>query len=186
MKPKKCKDCKEIFEPFKLLQPRCVPCAIEKGKKDAKRQAEKARKQQQAKQRKTHKERKERVKTRPEWLREAQTAFNTYIRERDKNEPCISCQRYHAGQYHAGHYLSVGAMPELRFNELNCHKQCAPCNNHLSGNIALYRINLIKKIGMDRVEWLEGPHELQKLDIDQIKAIKQKYKEKLKALKETN
>lgn len=115
--------------------------------------------------------------------REAQKAFNAYIRERDKNEPCISCQRHHEGQYHAGHYKTAGGFPELRFEELNCHKQCAPCNNHLSGNITQYRINLINKIGLDNVEWLESKHEPKRYTCNDLLAIEQKYKLKLKELK---
>ena len=129
------------------------------------------------------KERRDKLKSRSQWLSEAQAAFNKFIRERDKDEPCISCQRFHNGQYHAGHYRSIGACPELRFEEMNVHKQCAPCNNHLSGNAIDYRINLVKKIGVENVEWLEGNHELQKLTIDEIKEIKTKYKNKLKELK---
>ena len=161
---------------MKFAQPRCVPCALIRGRSDAKKKL--------AKQSRIEtKKRKDKVKTRSEWLREAQTAFNAFIRERDKDLPCISCQRYHEGQFHAGHYRTVGANPELRFNEDNCHKQCAPCNNHLSGNITNYRINLVKKIGVDGVEILEGPHEIQKLTIEQIKEIKALYKNKLKELK---
>ena len=119
---------------------------------------------------------------RSHWIKKAQTAFNKYVRQRDAEEPCISCGRFHNGQYHAGHYKSVGSSPELRFNELNNHKQCAPCNNHLSGNIVNYRPRLIEKIGLDKVEWLEGPHKPAKLSIDDIKAIEKKYKAKLKEL----
>lgn len=112
----------------------------------------------------------------------AQQAFNAYIRMRDHGDNCISCGRDHGGQYHAGHYRSAGAHPELRFEEFNCHKQCAPCNNHLSGNIADYRINLIKKIGKDKVEWLEGPHQPKKYTCKDLKEIEDHYKQKLKEL----
>jgi len=115
--------------------------------------------------------------------KEAQKAFNANVRFRDSSLPCISCNRHHTGQYHAGHYKSIGSSPELRFEELNCHKQCAPCNNHLSGNIENYRINLIKKIGLDKVEWLEGPHEPKKYTCADLKEIEQYYKTKLKMLK---
>jgi hypothetical protein len=115
--------------------------------------------------------------------KQAQAAFNAYIRLRDIDDPCISCQRFHAGQYHAGHYRSVGAHPELRFEELNNNKQCAPCNNHLSGNITDYRINLIKKIGLEKVEWIEGKHEPKKYTCKELKEIELKYKQKLKELK---
>ncbi|TEW24926.1 recombination protein NinG, partial [Histophilus somni] len=98
---------------------------------------------------------KERLKSRSERLKELQGVFNRFIRLRDKNLPCISCGRYHQGQWHAGHYRSVGACPELRFNEDNVHKQCSVCNNHKSGNVIEYRINLVAKIGVERVEFLE-------------------------------
>ena len=131
---------------------------------------------------KIHKAKKESLKTKGEHLREAQTAFNAYIRLRDAEEPCISCGKFHTGQYHAGHYRSVGSSPELRFEPLNNHKQCAPCNNHLSGNLIKYRINLIEKIGLEKVEWLEGPHEPKRYTIEQIKEIKVHYRKRVREM----
>lgn len=150
----------------------CSPkCAIKKGKLDkavAKKEVAK---------------RKEALKSRSEWLAETQSAFNAYIRKRDEQDPCISCgNTREKSKYNAGHYLSVGAHPELRFHEDNCHKQCEYCNTHLSGNIAAYRPQLIAKIGTERVEWLEGPHEAAKYTIDEAKAIRSTYKQKLKEL----
>jgi hypothetical protein len=122
------------------------------------------------------------LKSRSDWLKEAQTAFNKYIRLRDAELPCVSCGRFHEGQWHAGHYLSVGAHPELRFNELQVWKQCMPCNSHLSGNQVNYRIELIKRIGIDKVEWLEGRHEPLKLTIEEIKILIAEYKSKIKQI----
>lgn len=123
---------------------------------------------------------KESLRPRSWYLKEAQKWFNKYIRLRDGAEPCISCRRFHDGQYHAGHYRTVAAAPMLRFHEDNCHKQCAPCNNHLSGNLTQYRINLVAKIGLERVEWLEGPHEPAKYTIGDLVEIIDKYKAKCK------
>src|SRR5690554_6210354 len=142
-----------------------------------------ARKAQEKAQRAKHRADKERLKTKSQHAKEAQTAFNAYIRKRDEHLPCISCQRHHTGQYHAGHYRSVGGNPELRFEPLNTHKQCQPCNTHLSGNLIDYRINLIKKIGQAKVDWLEGPHEPKRYTIEQLKEITKHYKAKLKDLK---
>ena len=132
-----------------------------------------------------HREQKKELKANDKSYREkcAQAAFNAYIRCRDSNLCCISCGRHHTGQYHAGHYRSRGAHPELRFEELNCHKQCAPCNNHLSGNISNYRPALINKIGLDKVEWVEGPHEPKKYTCEELKEIELLYKKRLKGLK---
>jgi hypothetical protein len=123
------------------------------------------------------------LKSRADWLKEAQAAFNRFIRLRDHDKPCISCGRNHQGQWHAGHYRSVGACPELRFEELNVHKQCAPCNDHLSGNIVEYRRGLIERIGIDLVEWLEGNRDAKKYTIEEIKAIKAEYTSKANELK---
>ena len=122
------------------------------------------------------------LKDRSYQLKKAQAAFNAFIRERDKCLPCISCQKNSGAKMNAGHYLSVGAHPELRFETLNCWLQCEKCNSFLSGNIARYRINLIERIGMGAVEWLEGPHEPKKYSIEEIIEIKELYRAKLKAL----
>jgi len=126
-------------------------------------------------------------KPKAELLKEAQRFFNLYIRERDKHLGCISCGTTTSNQYAAGHYRSVGAMGALRFEELNVHKQCNRyCNMELSGNIINYRINLVKKIGLEKVEWLEGPHQPKHYTIEEIKQIKILYKEKTKALTQIN
>jgi hypothetical protein len=171
-RPKTCPACRTKFDPVRPLQVACNwECAI---KHTANLKAKRERKEA--------KERKTKLKTRRDWLREAQAAFNRYIRTRDMGKPCISCGRHHQGQIHAGHYLSVGARPELRFNENNVHAQCAPCNNHLSGNIVLYRKGLIAKIGFELVEWLEGHHEPKHYTIDDLKQIKADYTRMAKEL----
>jgi hypothetical protein len=180
MKLKTCKACKDKFEPSKPLQSVCgFKCAIELSIKKRNKTIAQT-KLNESKELKTLLNA---IKPKSEYVKEAQTAFNSYIRERDKDLPCISCKRNHSGQYHAGHYRTTKAAPELRFNESNVHKQCSVCNNHLSGNILEYRINLIKRIGIEVVEWIEGKHEPKKYTIDDLKSIKEQYKLKLKELK---
>lgn len=167
LKQKRCKSCKQLFTPFSTMSKACSPmCAISLVKLDAEKR-----------QRRKDKMRKDLLKSRGDWIREAQTAFNRFIRLRDSGNPCISCDKPDDGshQRHASHYRSCGANPELRFNELNVWASCAQCNSMKSGNLLEYRIRLINKIGLDKVDWLEGPHEPLKLTIDQIKAIKKKY-----------
>jgi hypothetical protein len=180
MKPKKCRVCKAEFMPQNSTHKVCswlCASAYAKSERIKKERREVIRQTREAK---------ERLKSRSDWVREAQQAFNAYVRIRDAHLPCVSCGRHHEGQYHAGHYLSVGARPELRFDELNVWKQCAPCNDHLSGNVVLYRKELINRIGLDQVERLEGPHEPKKYSVDELKAIKQTYKAKAKELQRGN
>jgi hypothetical protein len=172
IRPKKCRACKELFTPFSSLAKACsVACSLkiinDEKIKDFNRETRRL---------------KSAIKSRGDWLKETQQVFNKFIRLRDETLPCISCGRIHSGQYHAGHYKTVGANPELRFNEHNCHKQCAPCNNHLSGNIANYRPNLIAKIGLDCVSKLEGPNAPKHYTIEDLKELKKVYQDKIKAI----
>ena len=89
----------------------------------------------------------------------------------------------HEGQWHAGHYLSRGAHPELALEPLNIWRQCAPCNTHLSGNQIEFRKGLIARQGVALVEWLEGPHEPKHYAIEDYNAIKAAFVAKLKELR---
>ncbi|WXL23931.1 recombination protein NinG [Ectopseudomonas mendocina] len=172
--------CRAPFVPSQTFQTWCGP---ECGLVIARAKQDKERKALAQVERREIKAAKERIKSRGDYLREAQTAFNAWVRARDAQLPCVSCGRHHQGQWHAGHYRTVGSTPELRFEPLNVHKQCAPCNNHMSGNVVEYRINLVRKIGLEAVEWLEGPHEPKKYTVDEIKAIKAHYRALVRELK---
>lgn len=165
------------FAPVKPLQAVCSPtCAvyaveIKRGKAAIKAAAEDRRLTRAAL---------VRLKSRAQLIREAQTAFNAWVRVRDAQLPCVSCGRMHEGQWHAGHYRSAGSRPDLRFDPANVHKQCAPCNTHLSGNPIPYRVTLIQRIGPAEVDRLEGPPTAEKLTRDQIIELKARYVAKLK------
>lgn len=177
MKAKRCKHCKESFQPSKPMQSVCSPlCAHQLVQANK----VKAKAREGAEQRKETKAKLDALKTKPELLREALTAFQAWIRWRDRDEPCISCGRHHTGQYHGGHYRSRGAMPALAFSEDNCHKQCAPCNTNKSGNVVEYRIRLLSKIGAERLGFIEGPHPVRKYTADELRALKAEYRSRLK------
>lgn len=188
-KPKQCRvaECGASFVPQKLGQSVCSPaCAI----KDAPRNQAKARKALAQVERSEIKVRKEKLKSRADHLREAQAAVNEYVRMRDAQLPCISCDStpndndlMTGSRWDAGHYRSVGACPELRFEPLNIHRQCVKCNRNLSGNAVEYRIRLVLRIGIDKVAWIEGPHEARKYTVEEIKAIKAKYRALTRELK---
>jgi hypothetical protein len=155
IKQKSCRICHSKYTPWRPLQSCCSrECKLDK------------------------------LKTKQEYLKDAQRHFNIYIRLRDGALPCISCQRHHSGQYHAGHYRTIGSSPGQRFNEDNVHKQCSACNNYLSGNIVNYRINLIDKIGISKVEALEADNEPKHYTIEEVKQIKIKYKQLTRKLQD--
>ena len=186
-KPKKCRvaTCRASFVPQRLGQAVCSPkCAL------ATVEVQKAKEKKSLAQadRREIKVRKEALKTRGDHIREAQQAFNEYIRTRDQaaGHLCISSGKpldWSGNAVDAGHYRSVGSAPHLRFDERNCHAQSKQDNRFLSGNAVDYRIGLIARIGQEAVDALESDQSGRKYTVDEIKAIKAKYRAMTKELK---
>ena len=173
MRSRRCPICQTRFTPARAGQ-KCCPdpdCAVALG-----------RQMQEKADRIKHRAALAASKSPAKLRAEAQTAFNTYIKLRDIHLPCIACGRHHEGQWHAGHYRPVGAHPELRFEPLNCHKECSACNTHLSGNLIEYRRGLALRYGSDLVDWLEGPHEPKHYTREDLVGIRKKYSELCKKL----
>ncbi|MFK7671796.1 recombination protein NinG [Pseudomonas lundensis] len=182
-KPKKCRvaSCGASFAPVRLGQAVCSPaCAV----LDAPKNLDRARKSLAQVERREIKVRKEKLKSRADHLKDTQQAFNAWIRARDAGQRCISCGTTADVQYCAGHYRTTAAAPELRFEPLNVNLQCnRNCNMGKSGNLLGYRPGLIKKIGIEAVEWLEGPHEAKKYTVEELKAMTAEYRAKTRELK---
>jgi hypothetical protein len=193
MRKNKCTGCKCRFPADQLItlpagKFHTYTCAAEYGKAKADNIRDKAIKAKAKKEKSKHAKAKKELtdNDRSFQLKKTQSIFNKFIRDRDSKYPCISCNRFHSGQYHAGHYRTVGANPELRFDERNCHKQCSACNNHLSGNIVNYRISLINKMGVDFVEGLESHHPPKRYTLEDLKELQALYKRKTKELEDAS
>lgn len=189
-RPKKCKapSCGFKFQPERQMQETCcIKCAIEltnlkRTKKAAKDAADVSKKERAAKREASKKKTEFYDNDRSHQLKLTQAEVNKWVRFRDEGLKCISCDNeikgggyIGSGSKQAGHYRSAGSCPELRFNTLNINLQCQRCNVQLSGNIAGYRPRLIDKIGIELVEWLEGPHEQKKYTCDQLREIRAYY-----------
>lgn len=175
---KRCKVCGKEFETTRPMQKVCdYSCALELNLIKQQKEAKKL----QNESKKLLREAKDKLKTRGDYAKDAQIAFNAYIRARDNGKPCISCGSY-TGKQNAGHYRSVGSCPELRYEESQVYLQCEKCNSYLSGNLINYRINLLKLVGKDKLEWIEGKHEPKKYTISDLIEIKKLYMQKKKDL----
>ena len=185
---RKCRHCKSELPPKKQSDKWqglgwCdVDCMAEYGKAKTWEHIERKKRQER-------RERKRKLRTKSEATKSAQSAFNAYIRERDHDQPCISCGRTQpggdsiGGTWDCGHYRSVGSAPELRFCELNAHRQCKSCNRDHSGRIVEYRINLKARIGEDALDWLEGPHEPKRYTIEELDELAAYYRKRVRKMK---
>ena len=169
----RCKNCKDKFEPIRFnhkycLKDECIKAFVEEVKV------------KQWKETKTRM--KNDLKTLQDWLKEAQTIFNKYVRLRDSGLWCISCN-LPPKKKNAGHYFSSGGHSNVRFDEDNVHLQCEACNTFLSGNLLQYQIGIQKKIGAQKLlELQKRAHITKKWTIDELKEIIETYKKKVNEL----
>ena len=104
--------------------------------------------------------------------------FSQYIRLRDKR--CFTCPNGRAEN--AGHFFHNC----LDFDEENIHGQCVRCNKWLSGNLAVYAVNLLRLLGKRKFDALTIRHyrdmKSQKHDDKYYEDIIEKYKNKIEKL----
>ena len=128
------------------------------------------------------------IKRLPIVLKQTQIVFNSYIRERDKNKPCISSGFPLGVQYDAGHCFSVKQFSGLRFYENNVHAQSIGDNRFKEGNFESYILNVENRIGTKELNKLKElanneKRTPKKWSIEEVEEIKKEYKLKLKNIK---
>ena len=192
------KECRQWFHPTRDTQTVCgYECATAVAKAQTAKNREDAQRKESARQRAAEKKERQRrqraresLKTKSQWDKEAQSAFNRYIRIRDEGKDCVSCGNPLIGKSNyltgsaidASHYRSRGAASHLKFNVFNVHSACTRCNRQLSGNAVEYRIRLIERIGLERVERLESDNEPRRFDIPYLQRIKSIFTRRARAL----
>lgn len=191
---RKCKVCGEKFIPQYDNIRWCCPAhgaiyalelrAKEKIKAEAKRI--KAQKEAEKEGRRSHAERRRAVKPLSHWIQMTQRAVNDWRRTMllAAGHGCISCGTKTAFAWHAGHYRTTAAAPQLRFNPENIWLQCSACNVHKSGNIESYRAALVELIGEEKVQALESNNEIHRYTREELDGIRADARAKLRAIKQ--
>lgn len=187
----RCPHCKAKLDAGQRIHPNCIAAYADATAAKVERAQAKATRTAAKVEKADIRKRKEALKTRSDYLKEAQQAFNAFIRERDRQagHACISSGRaldWSGNQVDAGHYRSTGAAPHLRFNEDNCHAQSKHDNQYLAGNAVDYRMALVARIGLARVEALEADKSSPKWSAVDLRGIRDTYRAKAKELKKGN
>lgn len=169
MRKKKCRnpDCGQWFVPVRAFQNGCCTecdfqiamAAVRKKRVIKAAQMKRERIAQAKAERAELRSRKKALRTRTTWYGLLQEEVNTYVRLRDWNKPCCTCGDHNPShKFDAGHYLTVGGHPDLRFELTNIHKQCVNCNQYNGGRPDEYRDFMIRTYGEEHLRWLKGPH----------------------------
>lgn len=183
-----CPHCRGKLAPGQRIHPACINGYAEAQEAKANRaEAKRARAAAKVERVETRK-RKAAILRIPDLIAIADRAFAAFIRERDRQagRACVSSGRplnWSGNAVDAGHYRSKGAASHLRYNEDNCHAQSKHDNRHKAGNVVDYRINLIGRIGLARVEALESDNTPHKWERDELIEIAATYRRKLRELK---
>jgi len=183
---RRCSNCrKKVDTENAILSHLKAFCTYECLKAFTAKNAEKLRNKVRKEKRGEDRQKKEKMKTKSQWKKEAQAAFNAYVRHRDRNKTCISCNvtltsESLGGGYDAGHYLSRGAHPHKAFRLDNCFGQCKRCNRYLSGNVENMRIGIVWRYGQAFLDRIEAPCESPPMDIEYFKRIKRVFTKKLR------
>lgn len=137
MKKKRCKQCKEYFEPPRPLAYICSPsCAALYQEVKRKEKQEKAWKKQKEKM----------VINVTKWKDKLQTEVQKIARYIDYGLLCLA--RDQGGQIHGGHVYSKKSSPNIRFDLHNIHRQSAQSNKWESDDILL-REKLVEEYGQE-------------------------------------
>ena len=177
---KKCRICHSQFVARFPMQATCenFECKVAYGEQVA----AKAKRKREKVERANDRQRLQELKPIQYWLKRTERAVNAVVRERDSEQPCISCGTYDAAEWHAGHWKSVGANSALRFDYSNIHKQCDHCNVFKAGNATEYELRLPARIGVDEYMRLKHAPRIRKWTREECQAIEADAKLKLKAL----
>jgi hypothetical protein len=179
-RPKKCAACADVFTPIKSMQKVCGPmCALRwvtQVNEKQRRVADRARLQE--------------MQPLSYWVSKAQEAFNKYVRLRDikAGHGCIDCGKPFepdrpGGAVDAGHYLSRGSAPHLKFDERNVFAQRKNCNRPGGTTRDDFRAGVIARIGLAAVEALESDQSVKQYRAEDLKEIIAVYRQKVKELK---
>lgn len=180
-KSRKCKVCKSEFAPRMST---AKVCSLECAQSLAVSVRLKAAKVAQVKDRRETKVKLRELEPIAKLEKRAEAAVNAYVRVRDRDKGCISCDKpaNWDGQWHASHFRSVGAASAIRFHLWNIHKGCSICNHHLSGNIAAYTPRLVELIGQERVDWLKSQNQITRYSREYLERLRAVFAKKTRRL----
>lgn len=174
-----------------------VDHAVEWAKtEEAKKKAKRIKKESERKARVKLKEDKQRIKSYRQKLSEMQSIFNKlrrlqelkWFKDRGQEPTCISCGKpLGSDQWCNGHFKTVGARPDLRFDPVNSYLQHNHrCNKMLSGDIEGYKQGLKRRFGEDEarriMDYCNQEQPVIKWSDDEIAHIKQLWRKEIREL----
>jgi len=109
------------------------------------------------------------------------------LRHADKNGwcQCVTCEavlQFNDRRLNAGHFVSRKHRTVV-FDDKNCHPQCVKCNQHLNGNMDVYKTKMIKIYGKRQVDkLLAAKQDSRKWTVEELAELKIELMERVRWL----
>jgi len=201
VKKKKCNKCKKPFMPYSRFEKYCIPCAIKIGRSDRTKMERK-----EIKIKNTERQDKKRIFKENDLrhqLKLTQTVFNRlrvlqekqWFKEKRLVPRCISCGKKNM-DWCCGHFKTVGAQGNLRYDPMNTYLQCNwNCNKNRSGNIEGdkntrgYKQGLRERFGEEEgnniIEYCEINTEVKKWTGVELKAMRKEFSRQIREIEKS-
>lgn len=187
----RCRYCSSLYKPARPMQPgrvcNSIECMAKYGEEASATRRKKAAAKAEMIKREYRKVIREKLaRLTPGYLEaKAQEAINGFVRVRDYEEGCISCDktRYWDGQWHAGHLIPVGRSSFLRFHLWNINKQCSQCNKHNGGMVAEHERGIVRRYGQARLDFLKSSPRIRRYEDDYLIRMAKIFRRKTRILK---
>ena len=179
IRKKKCKICNSQFKPYLSTQRVCSnKCAVAFAKDKLEKQ-----KTDLDKATKEYKE----GQNLSSILAQTKKIVHEFIRKRDINKNCISCNAPYNTSFDAGHFYPAGKFTALKFDLDNINGQCQQCNRYNEGEFEKYSLRLPNRIGKQNYDNLikrakTSIKYAKKWTRTELKAIQKDVKQKIKDL----
>lgn len=145
-----CKVCQKPFIKYRTTQRTCsAKCAIKEARGKTKKKS--------LEQKQLDRKMRELMKTKKDYEIELLKIVQEMARILDKDLPCIASGSFN-GKMAGGHYYAAGSGPftMLKFNMWNIHKQCFHSNSGKAGDTHRYRLGLIDRYGIEKLDEIES------------------------------
>ena len=208
---RKCKTCREWFNPMMTVQPTCmreecqITYAIKFNAKKREAEIRRRKKQKTEYDKAARKGKRDFYRQDLSWQhKQTQPSFNAmrrleellWFNERGLEPECISCGKTNM-DWCCGHFKTTGAQSRLRYDRKNTYLQCNNyCNRNLSGNIEGnkntrgYKQGLVERFGDKEaasiIRYCETNTSHVKLNWQELEQMRKDFNSKIRSLEKSN
>lgn len=181
----RCPSCKAKLEAGQRIHPECIDAYAEKQAAKAALKAQREARARAKVDRAQTRARKRALEKISDVEERCRKIVQEIARIRDRHLGCISCDKpaNWDGQWHGSHYRSHGGCSSLQFHLWNINRACWICNKLYSGRVDMQKVEIVRRYGQERLDWLDSQPKSKKFTrdyLERFQAVMGKRRNRLK------